>query len=259
MSSNLEQNLQRALELMERAKRHGAEAVCFPEVQLSPFFPQHPGQEVSHYAIAIDHPAMQALRDKCQKLSVVGFPNIYLQENEKCYDASPVIDADGTLLGISKMVHIAQLPCFYEQDYYTPSDTGFIVYDTAVGKIGVVICFDRHLPESIRCCARQGAKLVVIPTANTRAEPSQMFEWEMRVAAMQNGVFIAMCNRVGIEDEMDFCGESIVVDPDGNLVEKADSTEQILYADIDLDQVEESQQARPYLSLLRPECYHLPI
>jgi len=196
---------------------------------------------------------VEQLKTKCRELKLVGIPNFYLQESDARYDASPVIDSDGTILGISKMVHVAQLPHFYEQDYYTPADNGFCIYDTTIGRIGVVICFDRHFPESIRSCALQGATLIIIPTANTKAEPSEMFEWEMRIAAMQNNVFIAMCNRVGIEDEMNFCGESIVIDSDGNVIAKADDKEQIFYADIDLALVEKSRQARPYLSLLRPE------
>ncbi len=168
-----------------------------------------------------------------------------------------MIDADGSLLGVSKMVHIVQAPCFYEQDYYTPSDTGFHVYDTAAGKIGVVICFDRHFPESIRSCTLKGAQLIVIPTANVKDEPLEMFEWEVRIPAMQNGVFIAMCNRVGLEGEMHFCGESIVIDPNGDIVAKADDTEQILYADIDFGMIVEVRKNRPFLELRRPGEYGL--
>ena len=87
--------------------------------------------------------------------------------------------------------------------------------------VGVVICFDRHFPESIRTCAMKGAELIIIPTANTKNEPTQLFEWEVRVAAMQNGAFIAMCNRVEQEGNMDFCGKFIVVDPNGDVIIKA--------------------------------------
>jgi len=110
-------------------------------------------------------------------------PNLYLETNEKAYDASLFIDRTGEILGISKMVHIMQSPYFYEQDYYTPSDDGFKVYDTPEGKIGVVICFDRHLPESIRSCVALGADLILIPTANIDGEPLDLFEWEIRVQA----------------------------------------------------------------------------
>jgi len=153
------------------------------------------------------------------------------------------------------MVHIAQAPSFYEQDYYAPSDTGFRVYDTTIGKVGVVICFDRHLPESIRTCALRGAEIVVIPAANTKSEPMELFEWELRVQATHNGLFIVMCNRVGVEADMHFAGESLVIDPFGKVVAKADDKEQILYADIDLSRIYEYRVQRPYLQLRRPEMY----
>ena len=255
LSDDMEQNLSKALRLMQEAAQNGARLVCFPEIQLSPFFPQYSGLDASPYAIPIDHEYVTQFREQCRTLGVVGCPNIYLQEGKHCYDASPVIDADGSLRGVSKMVHVVQAPCFYEQDYYAPSDSGFQVFDTAVAKVGIVICFDRHFPESIRSCTLKGAQLIVIPTANTKGEPIELFEWELRVPAMQNGVHIAMCNRVGLEGEMDFCGQSIVVDPNGDIVAKADDREQILYADIDLGLVEQARQARPYLELRRPEAY----
>ena len=255
LSENMEANLQKALTSMEAATLQGAEAICFPEVQLSPFFPQYAGLDASKYAIPIDHEFITLLQEKCRLLNMVAFPNIYLQESGKRYDASPVIDSDGSLMGVSKMVHIVQAPYFFEQDYYSPSDSGFQVFNTALGKVGVVICFDRHFPESIRSCVLKGAQLIVIPTANTIGEPLTLFEWELRVAAVQNGVFIAMCNRVGLEGQMDFCGQSIVVDPNGDVLAKADDQEQILYAELDFEKVIQAQNERPYLALRRPDMY----
>lgn len=153
------------------------------------------------------------------------------------------------------MVHVAQAYQFYEQDYYTPSDDGFQVFDTGFGKIGIVVCFDRHYPESIRTEALMGADLILIPTVNTKSEPSEMFEWELRVQAFQNSVMVAMCNRVGREGEMDFSGESIVVDANGNVVAKAGNQEQILYADIDLSKSGKIRSSRPYTDLRRKEWY----
>lgn len=255
LTEDMEQNLLKALSSMEEAASQGAELVCFPEIQLSPFFPQYPERDVSHYAIPIDHEIVNRLRDKCRELNLVGFPNIYLQEGDNRFDASPVINSDGSVLGISKMVHIVQAPCFYEQDYYTPSDSGFQVFDTAIGKVGVVICFDRHYPESIRSCTLMGAQLIVIPTANIKGEPLEVFEWELRIPAMQNGVFLAMCNRIGIEGNMEFCGESIVVAPNGEVISKANDLEQILYADLDFGLIDESRKNRPFLELRKPEAY----
>lgn len=166
-----------------------------------------------------------------------------------------VIDADGELRGVSTMVHIAQVPRFYEQDYYTPSDSGFRVYDLEVGKVGVVVCFDRHYPESIRTCVLRGASLILIPTANTLDEPRDLFECELRAAALQNGVYIAMCNRVGTEGEVTFCGESMVVDPEGNVVVKGSDSEKLVITDIDLAQIAKARAKRPYISLRRHELH----
>jgi len=255
LTSDVQENKKTVLDLMERAASQGADLVLTPEVCLSLFFPQHPGRDVSQYKLRIDDEIVREFQAACKKLKLMASPNIYLNENGKCYDASLLIDAQGELLGISKMVHICQAPFFYEQDYYMPSDTGFKVYDTDIGKIGIVICFDRHMPESIRTCVLRGAQIILIPTANTTREPRELFEWELRVAAMQNGVFIACCNRVGIEDDMEFYGESIIVDPDGNIVAKAGEAEQILSADINLSLVDEARKNRPYLALLRSETY----
>lgn len=129
------------------------------------------------------------------------------------------------------------------------------MFETEFGKIGIVVCFDRHYPESIRTEALKGANLILIPIVNTKAEPSEMFEWELRVQAFQSSVAIAMCNRVGVEGEMFFSGESIVVDENGNVIKKADDTEQILYAEIDLEKLEKVRAQRPYTQLRRTEFY----
>jgi predicted amidohydrolase len=255
MTERVDENLEKTLRFMGEAAQNYASLVCFPEIQLSPFFPQHRDRDVSKYVMELSHPAVQSIREKCRELGLVAVPNLYLEQGGQRFDASPVIDSDGSVLGVSKMVHIVQAPQFYERDYYTQSETGFQVYETSVGKVGVVICFDRHFPESTRACALKGAELVVIPTANTKTEPLDIFEAEIRVAAYQNNMYIAMCNRVGLEDEMDFCGESLVMDPNGNLIAKAKGREQILYAEILPDLVRESRENRPYFKLRRPEAY----
>ena len=97
--------------------------------------------------------------------------------------------------------------------------------------------------------------MIIIPTANTKTEPMEMFEWEIRVQAMQNQVFIAMCNRVGVEDQMEFSGESIIVDPNGDIIFKADDQEQLIECEIDLNEAKLLRTQKPYFSTRRPECY----
>ena len=140
------------------------------------------------------------------------------------------------------MVHIAQAPLFYEQDYYTPSDDGFHVYDAEGMKTGIVVCFDRHYPESIRTEALLGAELILIPTANVKSEPMEMFEQEIRVQAYQNCCYIAMCNRVGKE-------------ADGNIIAKAGAEEELLIAELNPEKARAARRQRPYLNLRRAEFY----
>lgn len=254
MSENVDENLEKALNLIEEAARNGAQLICFPELQLTPFFPQYEGLDASDYAILINDDKIKKIQEKSRDFKIISIPNVYLKEDGKYFDASLVINGDGEILGVSKMVHIAKCHQFYEQDYYHPSDTGFKVYDTPIGKIAIIVCFDRHLPESFRVCALQGAD-IIIPTANVKSEPLEMFEWEVRIPSMQNSVFTAMCNRVGKEGEMDFAGESIVVDPNGDVVIKADDKEQLIYAEIDINEAAKYKNEKPYMSLRRPDVY----
>ena len=253
MQSCMEDNLKKTLAFCEEAA--GSDLLFFPEIQLSPFFPQYEKQEVSQYCLTKDSAEIAALQAKAAEHHYYFSPNVYMEQGGKRYDTSLWIDPEGRLADTAEMVHIAQAKQFYEQDYYAPSEHGFKVFDTPFGKVGIVICYDRHLPESVRTCVLKGAELILIPTANTKAEPMEMFEWEIRVQAMQNQVFIAMCNRVGCEGEMDFAGESLVVHPSGDVLAKADDQEQLLTCEITLQEATELRSRIPYLKTRRPEWY----
>ena len=249
MTTSVEENLVKPLRVIEQAGDAGADLVFFPEVQLSLFFPQYEKRDAERWVMSADGSEITAIRDACRRSRIYASPNIYLKQGEKRYDASLMIDTDGRVLGVSKMVHIAQAKFFYEQDYYTPSDDGFKVYDTPFGKIGIVICFDRHLPDGIRSCAKQGAELVIIPTANILGEPLELFEWEVRVQAFQNTVFAAMCNRVGSEGELVFAGQSLLATPDGSLQFKASGEEGLFLLDVPLEEARQARISRPWLTL----------
>jgi len=254
-SGDIQSNLKKSISSIQEASKNRADIVLFPEVQLTEFFPQYPEKDVKDYGMEIDSEIVQEIQKACKENQIMAVPNIYLMENDKYYDASLIIDKSGNIVGIQKMVHVAQAKQFYEQDYYEPSDDGFKVFDTEFGKLGIVVCFDRHYPESIRTETLMGADLIMIPTVNTKSEPSAMFEWELRVQAFHNSVAIAMCNRVGVEEAMEFSGESIVVDANGELLIKADDKEQILYIDVDLSESKKIRECRPYTNLRRPELY----
>ena len=255
MSESMDENFSKTIWFMRQAAEKNARIICFPEVQLTPFFAQYENIDVSAYIIKDDDYYVREMCRLCKELKIYASPNFYIEENGRRYDMSLLIDDDGQIVGKQKMVHVAQCENFYEQSYYMPSEDGFQVFDTSLGKIGIVVCFDRHYPESIRTEALCGADLIIIPTANTKEEPSEMFQWEVRVQAFQNSVYIAMCNRVGIEGKMDFSGESIVVDYNGEMIACADDKEQLLIADINLSDATKVREQKPYMKHRRPQFY----
>lgn len=268
MTGSVAENLAAAMEFIDHAGNAGAGLICFPELQFSPFFPARPkavtggpgendGTEESaqKYLMELDGPEVRALQAKANERRMVVVSNLYLKRGFQSFDSSPVIDSNGAIVGITDMVHIAQMPGFYEQDYYTGSDAGFPAYDTTAGRLGVVVCFDRHLPESVRSCVLNGAELVLIPTANVEGEPLELFEWEIRVQAYHNQCYIALCNRVGTEGASIFAGESLVAGPDGEIIAKASEEKTILYAKLDFEKLRRIREERPYLKLRRPDMY----
>lgn len=261
MDLDMDTNYHKTLDFIKKAQ--GSDLLFFPEIQWTPFFPQYEKKDlktclnknIEDFCLTLEDSRVSKMKELCKEYDMYLSPNLYIEQNNKRYDMSLMINSKGELDGVSKMVHILNAKNFYEKYYYTPSEDGFKVFDTPFGKVGIVICFDRHLPESVRTCALKGAELIIIPTANTKDEPLEMFEWELRVQAYHNNVFIAMCNRVGKEGSMDFAGESIVIDCDGNVVSKSDDKEQLITVDIDLSKCKESRKNRPYITLHRPEMY----
>lgn len=257
-TKNLEANRERGLAATRKAATDGARVVCFSELAFTPFYPQHPAVgRVADLAEEIPGPTTEAFSALAKELEIVVVLNLFERDGDKTYDSSPVLDADGELLGVTRMVHITDYACFHEQDYYHPGDTGAPVYDTAAGKIGVSICYDRHYPEYMRALALGGAQVVFIPQAGAADEwPEGLFEAELRVAAFQNGYFTALCNRVGKEPKLDFAGESFVCDPSGRVLSRAGrGSEETLLCDLDLAEVDRSHARRLFLRDRRPELY----
>jgi N-carbamoylputrescine amidase len=250
-------NLARGLAAAERAADAGAELICFAELAFERFHPQQPavpGREPE--SEPVPGPTTEAFARLAEQKGVVFVLNLYERAGERCFDSSPVIDADGRLLGVTRMVHITDYDCFHEQDYYAPGDTGAPVYDTRAGRIGVAICYDRHYPEMMRALAIEGADLVLVPQAGAVDEwPEGLFEAEMRVAAFQNGYFVALCNRVGVEERLEFGGGSFVSDPAGCVIARAGAGEEILHVEADLRRCATSHARKLFLRDRRPELY----
>ena len=218
-----QENVARGLRALEAAARAGAQVIGFAELAFEPFYPQNPaGPESLREAEPVPGPIVDAFAAKARELGVVCVLNLFERDGARTFDCSPVIDADGRLLGRTRMIHITEYACFHEQGYYTPGDTGAPVYETKRGKIGVAICYDRHYPEYMRALAVAGADLVVVPQAGAVGEwPDGLYEAEMQVAAFQNGYYVALCNRVGQEEKLQFSGESFVCGPDGTVITRA--------------------------------------
>jgi len=251
-------NVARGLAAVDAAAAAGADLVVFAELAFERFYPQRPADSDPHrHAENVPGPTTDAFAARAKRHGLVIVLNLYERDGERAYDCSPVIDADGRLLGRTRMVHITDYACFHEQGYYTPGDTGAPVYDTKAGKIGVAICYDRHYPEYMRALAVAGADLVVVPQAGATGEwPEGLYEAEMRVAAFQNGYYTALCNRVGEEDCMTFSGESFVCSPNGEVIARAPSGEDTLvYAELDLAAPSRSHARRLFLRDRRPDLY----
>lgn len=185
--------------------------------------------------------------------------NLYERDGERTYDSSPVLDADGRLLGVTRMIHIMEGPCYHETDFYDPGDRGVTVFATAIGRLGVAICYDRHFPEYTRALGVKGAEIVVVPQAGSVGEwPAGIFEAELQVASFQNGYFGALANRVGPEECLTFAGESFVTDPMGRVVARAPAgQDHILYADLDFSLLRQCSASRHFMRDRRPAIYPL--
>ena len=251
-------NMRRGLTALDEAAGHGAALIAFAELAFDRFHPQRPasGDPLS-LAETVPGPTTAAFSERARDHGVVVVLNLYERDGSRAFDSSPVIDADGRLLGCTRMVHITDYACFHEQGYYAPGDTGAPVYQTRCGRLGVAICYDRHYPEYMRALGVAGADLVVVPQAGAVGEwPDGLYEAELQVAAFQNGYFTALCNRVGEEECLTFSGESFVCAPDGRVIARAPSArDEILYADIDLPSTARSHARRLFLRDRRPELY----
>jgi len=256
-----QENRMRGLAAVREAARDGAQVICFAELAFDRFYPQLPATPESlAKAEPVPGPTTEAFSILAAELGVVIVLNVFEQaggDSSLTFDSSPVIDTDGTILGITRMVHITEYEYFHEQGYYAPGDRDVPVYDTRFGKIGVAICYDRHYPEYMRALAVAGAEVVVVPQAGAAGEwPEGLYEAEMQVAAFQNGYWVALCNRVGEEEHLIFAGESFVCGPDGRVLARAPRGEDaILHCELDLDQVARSHARRLFLRDRRPELY----
>jgi N-carbamoylputrescine amidase len=220
-------NIARGLAAVDRAAASGAKVIGFAELAFEMFHPQYPANStIRSLSETLDGPLVKAFQAKAEQHGVVLVLNFFERDGLETYDCSPVIDANGVVLGMTRMVHITEYACFHEQGYYTPGDTGAPVYDTRYGKIGVAICYDRHFPEYMRALALSGADLVMVPQAGV------VGEWT-------DGLY-----------------ESFVCGPFGEMIAQAPRGHDcVLLADIDLAANNAAPARTQFLRHRRPELY----
>ncbi len=253
VTNNMNANYKRALKYIEKAA--GNDLLFFPELMLTPFFPQLEKVNPNVALSRENDSRLQGMAYQAKKHGLIISPNVFLDQNGKHLCASLWFDKQGASHEIAAMIHTGNQPGFYEKNYYDPGESGFVVHDTPYGKVGIVIGYDRHFPESIRTCALKGAELIIVPAANTKAENAELYECELRTAAYQNGVFIALCNRVGKEWEAEYSGESMVADPYGKIIYKADDSERLIRCEIDLKEAKSARMIRPFTEERCPDMY----
>jgi beta-ureidopropionase len=252
------ENRERGRAAFLEAAKAGAGLVAFAELAFSRFYPQIPATSDSlSMAEVVPGPTTDLFCALAKETGVVAVLNLFERDGDCTYDSSPVIDSDGRILGVTRMVHIMEGPGFHERGYYSPGDRAKFVYDTAAGRIGIAICYDRHFPEYMRGRRLAEAQLIVVPQAGAVGEWTEgLFEAELQVAAFQNGCYAALVNRVGQEELLEFAGESFVSDPAGRVIARAPrGRDHILYADCDFARNAASHAARHFLEDRRPSVY----
>jgi N-carbamoylputrescine amidase len=250
-------NERRALEAMSKAREQGASVIVFPELSFLPFFPAHPADpQYFEWAVPVPGPLVERFQHAARQHSLVTVINVYEKAGPgRYYDTSPVIDADGALLGVTRMAHIAEEPGFHEKFYYCPGNTAPRVYDTQAGRVGVSICYDRHYPEHLRALALLGAEIILVPTACLEGEDFSMYEVELQAASFDSQVFTVFCNRTGTEEERTFAGRSFATGPDGRVISRAGPGEEVLLVDCNLGMIDRIRKHRYYLRDRRPDLY----
>jgi N-carbamoylputrescine amidase len=242
------------------AAAQGAQVICFQELFYGPYFCQVQDKKYYEYAEAIPGPTTKRFQSLAKELGLVMVLPMYeLEQPGFLYNTAAVLDADGSYLGKFRKQHIPHLPGFWEKFYFRPGNGGYPVFDTAVGKVGVYICYDRHFPEGWRALGLNGAQIVFNPSATSRSLSQHLWELEQPAAAVANQYYVGAINRVGIEElgDDDFYGQSYFVDPQGKDVgDRGDTYKpELIVRDLDMDLLMEVRERWAFYRDRRPEAY----
>ena len=270
-SPNPKENLKKTLALAEKAAKQGAQIICTQELFRSQYFCQSEEHKFFDLAEPIPGPSTEAFQKLAKKHKVVVIASLFEKRTAGLYhNTAVIIDADGSLLGIYRKMHIPDDPLFYEKFYFTPGDLGFKAWNTRYGKIGVCVCWDQWYPEAARLTAMQGAQILFYPTA-IGWHPSEKNEygekqhgaWELiqRSHAVANGCYVAVANRIGHEapaggDGLEFWGQSFIAGTSGEIIAKASKDkEEIMIVPVDLNKVDVTRTHWPFLRDRRIDAY----
>ena len=248
-------------EATREAAAQGAQVMCFQELFYGPYFCQVQEAEYYDYTEAIpDGPTTQRFQSIAKELGMVlVLPMYEVEQAGVYYNTAAVIDADGTYLGKYRKHHIPQVKGFWEKFYFRPGNLGYPVFDTAVGRIGVYICYDRHFPEGWRALGLAGAKIVFNPSATSRGLSAYLWQLEQPASAVANEYYIGAINRVGVEPlgDNDFYGQTYFVSPRGQFVGEVASTtdEELVVRDLDMDLLDEVRNQWAFYRDRRPDMY----
>jgi len=246
--------------LIEKAGAEGVQVLCLQEIFNGPYF--CPSQDARWYDAAepVPGPTIEALTPYAVKYGMVLVVPVYEREQAGVYyNTAAVIDADGTYLGKYRKNHIPHTSGFWEKYFFKPGNLGYPVFDTAVGTIGVYICYDRHFPEGARLLGLNGAEIVFNPSATVAGLSQYLWKLEQPAHAVANGYYMGCINRVGTEEPWSigkFYGNSYFVDPRGQfMVEASEDQDELIVADMDLDVIEEVRRVWQFYRDRRPETY----
>lgn len=276
-SPDPEENLQHAIERVQETARNGAQVVCLPELFQSQYFCQREDASLFDLAESIPGPASNRLSELAKQLHIVLIASLFEKRAPGVYhNTAAIFDTDGKLSGLYRKMHIPDDPLYYEKFYFTPGDLGFRAFDTGVGRLGTLVCWDQWYPEGARLTALQGAVVLFYPTAigwhpAEKAEfgKAQHDAWRtiQRAHAIANGVYVAVVNRVGFETGnirgksatgagLEFWGGSFLCDPFGRVVAEAShDKEEILVGEVDLHVLEDIRRNWPFLRDRRIDSY----
>ncbi|HKD70374.1 MAG TPA: carbon-nitrogen hydrolase [Candidatus Binataceae bacterium] len=259
-------NLEKAVARIEDAAARGAQVVCLQELFASLYFCQTEDADRFELAESIPGPSTETLGRLAAARKIVIVASLFERRAPGVYhNTAAVIDASGALCGRYRKMHIPDDPRYYEKFYFTPGDLGFLAHPTTYGSLGVLVCWDQWFPEAARLTAMSGAPVIFYPTAigwdlneaaGVRARQLAAWETVQRGHAIANGVFVAAVNRVGIEDGLQFWGNSFVSDPFGEVIARASTTaEETLVVQCDLRLVEQTRRNWPFLRDRRIDAY----